>query len=90
MRIGFDEVAKRMAARNKKPEDFVGMRFLDELEKGFYKKIVQRNLERGVWPWQYLSTVRATRPAFKIVTKLSRLTQIPSCDPNSQDPARNQ
>jgi hypothetical protein len=33
MRIGFDEVAKRMAACNKKPEDFINMRFLDELDK---------------------------------------------------------
>ena len=39
MRIGLEQVAKRMAAPNKKPEDFVSMRFLDELEKGFYKKL---------------------------------------------------
>jgi hypothetical protein len=80
--------AKRMAARNKKPEDFVSMRFLDELEKSFYEdgpKAFGKEFGLG----NTLSTVCATRPDFNIVTKLSRLTRIPSCGPNSQDPARN-
>jgi hypothetical protein len=43
MRVGLEEVAKRMAAaRNKKAEDFVNTRFLDELEKeGFYKQLLK-------------------------------------------------
>lgn len=41
MRIGLEEVAKRApAAKNKKTEDFVNTRFLDELEKeGFYQQL---------------------------------------------------
>jgi len=36
-----EEVAKRLpAARDKKPEDFINMRFLNELEKeGFFKEL---------------------------------------------------
>jgi len=41
MRIAVDEVARRIpAARGKKPEDFVNLKFLEELEKdGFYKQL---------------------------------------------------
>ena len=38
---GLEEVAKRLpAAKDKKPEDFINMRFLNELEKeGFFKEL---------------------------------------------------
>ena len=41
MRNAIEEVAQRVgAARNKKPEDFVNLRFLNELEKeGFFKQL---------------------------------------------------
>ncbi len=40
-RYGLEEVAKRLpAAKDKKPEDFINMRFLNELEKeGFFKEL---------------------------------------------------
>jgi hypothetical protein len=38
---GLEEVAKRLpGAKDKKPEDFINMRFLNELEKeGFFKEL---------------------------------------------------
>lgn len=41
MRYGIEEVSKRVpAAKGKKPEDFINMRFLDELEReGFFKQL---------------------------------------------------
>lgn len=41
MRVALDEVAQRLpTAKNKKPEDFVNNRFLDELEKeGFFRQL---------------------------------------------------
>jgi hypothetical protein len=47
-----------MAAPNKKPEDFVSMRFLDELEKGFSKK-----LPTGVGERSLAIPVVCARPA---------------------------
>jgi hypothetical protein len=40
-RYGLEEVAKRLpGAKDKKPEDFINMRFLNELEKeGFFKEL---------------------------------------------------
>ena len=44
MRIALEEVAKRVpAAKNKKPEEFVNTRFLDELDKeGFLKQVYKQ------------------------------------------------
>jgi ABC-type nitrate/sulfonate/bicarbonate transport system substrate-binding protein len=43
MRTALDEVAKRVpAAKNRKPEEFINTRFLDELDKeGFFKQVYQ-------------------------------------------------
>jgi hypothetical protein len=40
-RYGLEEIAKRLsAAKDKRPEDFINMRFLNELEKeGFFKEL---------------------------------------------------
>ena len=44
IRNAIDEVALRVpAAKNKKPEDFIDMRFLKELEKeGFFKQFQKK------------------------------------------------
>jgi hypothetical protein len=43
MRTALEEVAKRVpAAKNRKPEEFINTRFLDELDKeGFFKQVYQ-------------------------------------------------
>ena len=45
VRNAIDEVAQRLpAAKSKKPEDFVDLRFLKELEKeGFFKQLQRRS-----------------------------------------------